>query len=1122
MVSFDKRNGKGGDRLLRVLTGRAKSGKSEQILREIRARGDEGGGQILIVPQYATHGAEIDLCRACGDTAGRHAEVLSFESLAERVLTLVRGGVGETLDAGGKLLTMQKTLQEVSGQLHVFRRSFLKSAFLTNLIALADEFRSYRVTPEELLRQSGRIGGGTGEKLRDLALITGVYEAKLRHDLQDARDPVSRMADCLAESGYVRGKDLYLDGISYFNAQEETALRVMLREAGSVTISLLYDPDDRSGIFDETAVTIARLRELARETGAAFSAAHCPPAAEDNALNYLERHFFGPAAAYAGDSGAISVCAADSAYDEAEYVAGEIRRLAGEGFRYRDIAITCRNLGDYEQTLETALRRYEIPYFLNRRSDILEKPAVTLLLGALDAVSGGYEYEDMFRWLKTGLAGLSDEECDALENYAIRWDIRGSMWIREQGWRAHPEGYGAEWTEESRAALDEINALRERVREPLSALAAALRGTPPAREMVTGLYRFLETLKIPEQMEEKVFQMQETGALREAEEYSQLWQILCRVMDQFVEILGDSPLEGAEFARLFRLILTQYCVGAIPVSLDQVKIGPMDQNDRQTVRCLFLMGANDHVIPAVEGGGGLLTEEDRESLCAEGLRLAPGERARFSMELQNLYAALAQPTERLTVTYPTGDVAGSELRPAFLVTRMLRLFPGLAAVRGGEQPCAAPIPALEAAGSAVGGELWNYLEETGRYAEQLAVMRRAAAVERGRLSPAAVETLYGRRLRMTASRTDKVRQCHYAYFLQYGLRAKERRESAFDAPEIGTFLHYVLEHVTRDAQKAGGLAAVGTAERRRLTEQYVDRFAEESLDRLRDRNARFRYLFARLKQTALRIVESLAAELAESDFVPMAFELSFGEGGDLPAITIAEGDATLQLSGKVDRVDGWLHEGKLYLRVVDYKTGKKAFDLADVRYGLNLQMLLYLFTLKAEGERYFHLPVESAGVLYMPARDVLMSAERDIDEEALEKALGKELRRSGLVLSEPAVLRAMEHSALETPCYLPLRVGRDGSLAGSLASAERLGLLGRHVERQLRRIVRELTEGNIDADPCCRSEADAACQFCEFRTACHFEDGRGTDHLTYIRPVADAEEFWEELRRENGEGGDHV
>ena len=1103
--------------MLHIWTGRARSGKSAEILETIRRLGDSSK-QILIVPEYVTHEAELELCRVCGDTAARHAEVLSFESLAKSVLDIVGGGADVELDKGGKLLTMQRTLQEVGSELSYFRRSFLKSAFLSSLVSLADEFRSYRVTAEMLEQQAKEAGGETEKKLRDLALIIGVYEGKLANGNMDARDRVTRMAEKLEESGFMQGKDLFFDGISYFNAQEERAIAVMLRQCRSVTVALLHDEKDPGGIFADTAATIGRLQRLAAENGQKVSLCHFEGERSDTPLTFLERNFFGTGGVYEGEVGdAVSVLSAPSVYAEAEAVAAAIRRLTYEGYRYRDIGVAVRNVGDYQGVLETVFRRYGIPCYMDPESDILDKPLLILVTAVLEAVTGGYEYEDMFRWLKSGFAPLDDEECDLLENYVIRWEIRGNIWVRETDWIAHPDGYGAQWSEPAEKRLAEINALRRRIAEPLAALAEGMKQANVSADMVTALYRFLEQLQIPKQLDSRVLQLQRSGDLQGAEECSQLWNILVGVMDQFVEILGDSPMEKTEFSRLFRLLLTQYSVGTIPVALDQVKLSSITQNDRKTVKFLFLMGANDGVIPSVQGGGGLLTEEDRERMNAAGIRLAPGADANFVMELQNLYAALAQPTERLVVSYPRGDAAGSELQPAFVVTRLKELFPALQQREATVlDTSAAVLPALQAAGSWKGGRLWQYFEKKAGYDDALRAMERAAVVERGSLSPEAVQMLYGTKIRMSASRMDKLRQCHYAYFMQYGLKAKQRRTASFDAPEIGTFLHYLLENVTKEVKDKGGFAAVENRELHRLTRHYTNLYAKEYLDGMKEKNARFRYLFRRLSASAEKIVDNLAEEMRVSDFVPLAFELDFSHGGDIPAISIHEGEHTMEVGGKVDRVDGWLHEGKMYLRVVDYKTGRKAFDLADVRYGLNLQMLLYLFTLQQKGEDYFGYPVEPAGVLYMPARDELLSQSRSTDEASLRHAFQKELTRSGLVLASPKVLQAMEHSALESPCYLPVRVNRSGELSGSIADAEQLGMLARHVDRQLHEILREMTEGVVDADPSCRNENDRPCAFCEFAGACHFEEGRGSDRLRFIQPTT-PEEFWKELREKGGD-----
>ncbi len=1106
--------------MLRILMGRAKTGKSSCILRQIQEQGDQSR-QVLIVPEHASHQAEVDLCAVCGPTASRHAEVLSFRRLAVRVLSITGGVAQASLDAGGKLLTLQKALCELSPQLTVYRSPSQKVGFLEQMMGLFDEFISYAVSPETLWVQAAEIPGAMGDKLRDLTLIYGNYIARLHQTNLDARDLISRMCEQLEVSAYLKDTHVYLDGFSYFNAQEQKILSICLRQAASTTVTLLGEPDSPSEIFQVSTRTRAALIRLAQEAG-------CPweqevLTVEDHTpLGHLERCFFGPNIPWEGPADNLRLLEADTPVSEVEQAAAEIRRLTADGtYRYRDITVTARNMGDYESIIEQVFERYGIPAYLSRRNDILETPVLALLTGALSAVSGGLEYQEMFRCLKTGLAGLSLSECDLLENYVLTWEIHGSLWLREAPWTANPDGYGAPWGPEQTAALEEINRLREKVRGPLMHLSHGLRAGKTAGEKVDALYSYLEELSLQQALEERMHRQAEAGALQAAEETAQLWGILCGVLDQFVEILGQEPMETEEFSRLLRLILTQYSVGTIPVALDQVHVSEITRNDRHGSKVVFLLGVNDHVLPAVAQKGGILNDDDREELAIRGIQLAPTGMEQFNIELHNLYAALAQPTCRLMVSYPTADITGAELRPAFVIDRIRTLFPNVRLEKesaGKEYRLTALQPALEAAGERPGGALWQYFAARPEYAGALAAMERAAAMERGRLSDGAVRALYGEQFFMSASRMELVKSCHFAYFMRYGLRAKERPTASFDAPEIGTFLHYLLEQVTREAGQRGGFAQLSRKELRKLVDDYTQSYVQRELENFKDRNARFRYLFSRLKTTALAIVEQTAEELAHSDFVPMEFELSFGDKGKLPAVEIREPGAELRISGKVDRVDGWIKNDRLYLRVVDYKTGRKSFDLSEVRMGLDIQMLLYLFTLQKEGPAYFGRPVEPAGVLYFPARDEILSKERSISPEDLLREREKALRRTGLLLDQREVLEAMEHDSLQEAHYLPIRVNKAGDITDGVASAAQLGRLSRYVDQLLHQIARELRDGNIDADPCCKGEEDSFCRYCAWAPACHFEDGRGGDHLHYITPVKPAE-FWEQINRQT-EGGE--
>ena len=305
---------------------------------------------------------------------------------------------------------------------------------------------------------------------------------------------------------------------------------------------------------------------------------------------------------------------------------------------------------------------------------------------------------------------------------------------------------------------------------------------------------------------------------------------------------------------------------------------------------------------------------------------------------------------------------------------------------------------------------------------------------------------------------------------------------------------------------AGGFAAVTDEQLGRFTDRWTQRYIHDELNDFQEKSARFTYLFRRLCQQVRQVVADMAHELRAGDFVPLDFELNFADPEQIAPITLSDGEVTLNMSGVADRVDGWLHDDKLYLRVVDYKTGRKAFSLSDVWYGMGLQMLLYLFALERSGPARYGHEIVPAGVLYVPARDVLIPADRRLSPEEAARERAGAVRRSGLLLDDAAVLHAMEHS--DTPQYLPISARRK---TDALASAEQLGLLARHIETTLLDLAHELRGGSITADPYFRSGQDTACTHCDYLTVCHFTPGAGGDcHRVLTKLPAD--KVWSNLK----------
>ncbi len=1071
--------------------------------------------RLLIVPEQFSHESERAMCAVLGGGASMSCEVLSFTRLAGRLTDAAGGGAAPMLDPGGRMLLMYAALRRVADALTTYRAPSRKPAFLTGLLATVDECRSYRVEPEALMAAGEELGGRQGDKLKDLGLIYAAYRGLEAQGAADPRGRLDRLAVQLEGTRWGAGMAFYVYGFTDFTPQEERVLSALMAQ-GELTVALVCGgEDDPSGIFQPALRCAGRLARLAkagavpvREEVLDRPLARCP------SLAFLEENLFGegPGQAWAGECAVVRVAAA-SPRQEVEWCAAEILRLLREeNCRCRDIAVCARRLDGYGELVESVFARYGVPVFLSAMEDVLEKPVLALVTSALAAAGSDYPYEELFRYLKTGLTGITEEERDLLENYVLTWDLKGPAWTRQKPWDMHPEGYGREFTPADTALVAWLDGLRRRVIAPLEALRKGTDKTGRGRALA--LYQLLEDIDLPTRLGQRADSLDRRGERTAAAQYRQLWDILAGGLEQCALLLGDTELELEEFSRLFSLVLSQYDVGAIPVSLDAVTVGDAPRMAHKEVKALFLLGADSGAIPDCAVSPGLFTDQDRDALSAMEVELAPRQEDKLRREMTIAYETCCRPSQRLYVSYSAGE-GDNQRTPCFLWARLGALFPD-APVRDGGDPLArlsAPDAALELAGSSPA--VAEALKRVPGLSERVERIQDAAGWRRGRLSRPAVDALFGPVVPMSATKLDLVNSCHFGYFLRFGLDAKPRQRAAFRAAEYGTFVHDVLERTLRAAREEGApLDDVRAVER--LSQAAAERYEREVLSNLEGEPARFRVLFQRMKGAALAVARSVCAELAVSDFTPAAFELGFGPGKDLPPVEVEQG-VRLRLTGYVDRVDQWLHEGKRYVRVVDYKTGKKSFDFADVADGRGLQMLLYLFALRREGKGLLG-PEETvpAGVLYVPARTPLVDGERDMSDGEIQRARDRLLRRQGLVLDDPDVLSAMERPAGEYR-FLPVGTGRGGG--DSLVTPAQMEALDGYITAALRAAAGELAAGNIDADPYWQGADKNPCRWCDYKAACHFEEGCG-DRRRFRRGLR-AAQFWEWMDRWEEDGGGH-
>ena len=1116
---------------MRIWTGRAGSGKTTAILREIAALSERGEGrQILLVPELNSHLMERRLAAATHNHGARTAEVLTFSRLADRVFSEVGGLAQQMLTPAGQLLTVQEAARRVQSSLSAWKGLADKPELLQEALRLIDECKTCAVAPEALFAASAESeDAALGEKLSDLAQLLTAYERLCDESLPDPRDRLTHLRDRLAESHTLDGAAVYLDGFLGFTAQESAVVDAMLAAgvplAAAVTCDTAY-PE----IFLTGCKTVQKLTRMAKRHSRPVERIELGASrvARPAGLAALERESLLPIRTPQTDAGGVRLYEAASPFDECEHAAAYIRRkVRDEGARYRDFIVAARDIQPYSAFLAMAMARYDIPVFLAEKPDLLSRPPMALVTNALEAARSHFRYEDLFSCLKTGLAGLDWDEIDKLENYVLTWNIRGSAW--EHPWVEHPDGYGLRIDEAAKAQLDELNALREKAIAPFSALREALAGEKPAADCVRALYTFLLAVDAPQRMTDRAAGHEAAGRLQLADEYRQLWEILVSAMEQFAWVCGDTPLTLDRFAQLFRLVLGEYDVGTIPVSLDRVTCGDIERACTENARYVILLGVNDGLIPKAPASTSLLSDMDRDKLDALGVELKAYGEERLLMEQETLYRALACPTDELLLAYHTTDAGGGETRPSYFVGTVRELLPEVPftthrteSVRDRLQ---AERPAVELACAYLSGDRSPAVRAAYDYYKDDERVHNAADQRRGRgplSSQHTIDGLYGKSISVSASKVDVFYSCRFAYFMQHGLKAKPRRVAKLDSMSAGTFLHYVMEHALDIlAKQEGGAARADRNAVHKACREAVRQYVAEELGGLENKTARFQYLFRRLVHSAEQILENVVEELRVSDFRPIDYELDFSYNGDLPPVQCTDGDVSISLTGKVDRVDGYIRNGRLYLRVMDYKSGHKSFSLSDIWYGLNMQLIIYLYALQREGlERYRARLTDElneivpAGVLYVPVRDELPDEKRSIDEDELNTEKEKLLRRSGLLSDDMSILEAMERGLEDKGRFIPVALKKkkgeeEASFASGSAVADlaKFGRLARYTQKKLLEMGQELRRGSVEANP--RRSDRSYCDWCEFRAACRFDETAG-DKMRPLRKLKD-EEVWEQL-----------
>ncbi len=1015
--------------MLKLICGPSGAGKTEHLTKCIEADIQNGTRSFLLIPEQQAYISERGLAERLPKNAGLFFEVVSFSGLAEKVFCEYGGVTAESVSGAVSSLLMWHTLSTLSPLLQQYGKSAEGDLTLTNLMLSAiAEMRAGGVSAQALEDAAAKMEEGSAlqKKLADIALIDAAYHAKIEECFgSDPSDKLLRLCEILQEHSYFENTNVYIDSFTSFTVPEYAVLLQILEQASSVTVSLCTDgTNSKLPHFLSVSDTARRLSHIADRANMAVEKVILTTQKEKKpqALATLEKNLwrFSANQAPLSNDASVRLSIAANIYEEAEAAALQICELVSGGMRYGDIAVVVRDLDAYRGILDAALERHDIPYFFSERTDLSAKPIFRLILSALRSVSRNYRQSDIIALLKTGLCGTSLRDAAMFEEYVETWHIGGRRFLDEI-WSMNPDGLTTERSPRADEILDAANRVRHQLITPLSALAASLRASRRLEDRCRALYEYLSALQLPSLLASRAKEELALGQVREASESLRLYATLLDTLTTLCKLLPDCELSIEDFIAALTLVFSNADLGSVPTTQDCVVIGSADTLRVENVHASILLGLCEGEFPRAVSDDGILTEADKEALEEYGVILQSRERMRSSEELFYVYRAMSKPTEFLSLLTHAKQTDGSARTPSLAFNRVAFLLDKKPEVIDfGEIRRARALPTNE--------ELQKPLQ--------------APAVEE-RVS-----------LRLSQSKIQAFVLCPYRYFSTYSLKLRERKDSQPSYADDGTFLHYVFEHFLRASLTEDGKLELPSPEdvepmADAIIADYIGEvcpFPAESMDN------RLLHLYARLRRLALKMLNEILGEIRTGLFVPTYFEKGIGtrDEGSLPPVrlTLANGSSVL-LSGKIDRVDIYENDGKLYFRVVDYKSGKHTFSLDEVRSGMDIQLILYLFALLGA------MPGSTpAGAQYL-----FTQTEKGVTE----------IKRSGLLLDNDAVCTAVNGQS-ET-------IYTKGLTKQTL---EEMQQLQSEMQDAVRSVAERILSGEAQKTP-----SEKACAFCPVRADCN-------------------------------------
>lgn len=1109
---------------LQIVYGRSGTGKTNYIFQEISRNINNGRKKYIITPEQFSFSAEKELLKSleAQGSAVINAEVLTFARMAHRVSGEVGGSNKTVLSNCGKSMLIYSILANKKNNLKFLGKS---DSNIDMIMTQITELKKHGVTLEnlkDLVEEVGNTDTYLETKLNDIYTVYSKFQERITDNYIDENDSLTILAQQLSATDMFKNTEIYIDEFVGFTKQEYDIIEKLLQVARSVVITVssdgMYkDKEASNDIFYSNKETIEKLLKLAKSLKVKIE----EPIFLDKILRFkseelkhIERNLYNfPYRKYNGKTESIRLFLANNQYSEIEEVARRIVELIRSGkYRYRDIAVITKNIDVYSNLCKAIFKKYDIPVYIDEKRDLSQNILVKYLISILDVFSKNWAYDSVFNYIKCGFLDLTPDEIYLLENYALKWEVKGSKWYKED-WNFHDE------EEIGKDAINNINEIRKKVVNPLVKLKNNLSGNKTAKQISENLYNFFIENGIDKILEEKVKKLNGIGKVNIAAEYETSWKVVMQVLDEIVLVFGEENITFENYMQILKTGLGESKLGTIPMAQDEVTVGDVDRSRSHKIKVTFIIGLNDGMFPSVNKAEGFLNDDDREKIKQNGVELAKGTIDRIYEDNFNIYKAFTTAEEKIYLSYSSSDMEGKSLRPSVLISRIKKIFEkieeesdivnrkseistvestfeellvNLREFRDGKE-----IP-----------EIWfniyNIYNENEEWHDKLASAVRGLNYSNvpEKITKENIDKIYGNTLRTSVSRLEQYSGCPFSYYLRYGLKLNDKETFKVESVDTGSFMHDIIDNFF-------GIIEERNIILKRLTEEELEQIVSEIVeDKLKlNRNyiftttAKYKVLAQRLKKVVTMSIKYIVQTIKQSEFEVFGHEVEFGGKGQYKPITIttAEGKK-VEIIGKIDRVDILRNPDGTYVRIIDYKSSIKNIDLNQVMSGLQLQLLTYLNeTCKVED----FIP---AGVLYFNLSNPTIGTDKNMSDEEIEEKIKQEFKMKGLILADVNIVKKMDTNIENEPKgvskIIPATIKKDGELSSKGTSAvtrEQFEYLQRYMEKIITQISEGILGGNIEVKPYYNTgNKKTPCEYCKYKSICRFDENSKGNRYNYL------------------------